>query len=520
MRTPDATGDVDAQWTAAGASSAALLGAKQFVEQAIARHAATLETPRPYNDDQCQGGSGVVSVMLRTRPILPEEVDRGQFAGVTVANPHTFVYKPTGGALTDMALETHNFNNVDASFGPDASAADVFAATAAPLLSFVEQGGLGVFVAFGQTGAGTDHFSVSVAFFEIFGDNVYDLLADRKPLRVFMIAGQPTVVQGATRIVVTDKESFQAAIACGNEYRQARATFKNSNSSRSHAVCAIQLSRKDEPSGDGAECLEITGHTLLLVDLAGSERNTDQLHHDAVRIKETQATNKSLLTLKECIRARHLHAIQKQSKHIHIPLRGSPLTMVLKDALDPDTKLDTRLLVLGHLSPSISEVQHTLNTARYVSNLKASSLSHGARAEAAARDDSRALSRKRASRPHPSQWTFFELSHQIATWSKYTIKLADIIQAPSLAPKGTSMIDRWLNQFDKTKTAEDNEPTLPPPWVQLSQMSRETWIQECAKQNVALQVATDVYEQYHKALAAARTMGTTNEEGVDILLLK
>lgn len=64
---------------------------------------------------------------------------------------------------------------------------------------------------------------------------------------------------------------------------------------------------------------------LLLVDLAGSERAADCQSNNRQRRLEGAEINKSLLALKECIRA-------LDSKSGHVPFRASKLTMVLRDS--------------------------------------------------------------------------------------------------------------------------------------------------------------------------------------------
>lgn len=69
--------------------------------------------------------------------------------------------------------------------------------------------------------------------------------------------------------------------------------------------------------------------------------------------------NKSLLALKECIRALDL-----ASKHL--PFRGSKLTLVLKDSFIG--KCQT--VMIGNISPAIDSCENTLNTLRYADRVK------------------------------------------------------------------------------------------------------------------------------------------------------
>jgi len=70
--------------------------------------------------------------------------------------------------------------------------------------------------------------------------------------------------------------------------------------------------------------------------------------------------NKSLLALKECIRALDM---DKR----HLPFRGSKLTMVLKDSF---TGENCKTLMIANVSPTFSCCEHTLNTLRYADRVK------------------------------------------------------------------------------------------------------------------------------------------------------
>jgi len=81
--------------------------------------------------------------------------------------------------------------------------------------------------------------------------------------------------------------------------------------------------------------------SLLIVDLAGSERAHDAQENNKDRNKEASKINRSLLSLKECIRA-----MQSQNKKKHIPFRTSKLTMILKDSFVSE-KLESRVHMIA-----------------------------------------------------------------------------------------------------------------------------------------------------------------------------
>lgn len=69
--------------------------------------------------------------------------------------------------------------------------------------------------------------------------------------------------------------------------------------------------------------------------------------------------NKSLLALKECIRA-----IDQDSSHL--PFRQSKLTLVLKDSFTGNAKT----CMIATVSPSSANCEHTINTLRYADRVK------------------------------------------------------------------------------------------------------------------------------------------------------
>lgn len=100
------------------------------------------------------------------------------------------------------------------------------------------------------------------------------------------------------------------------------------------------------------------------MDLAGSERAQDCQGNNDNRLQEGAEINKSLLTLKECIRSFDT----SKGNNSHVPYRGSKLTMVLRDSFSGGDF--NKIVMIACICPGSSSADHTLNTLRYAERLK------------------------------------------------------------------------------------------------------------------------------------------------------
>lgn len=105
---------------------------------------------------------------------------------------------------------------------------------------------------------------------------------------------------------------------------------------------------------------------MTLVDLAGSERAQETQSNDRARRAEGAEINKSLLALKECIRA--LDA-RKSGNDTHVPFRASKLTLVLRDSFVSKSE-KSKIIMIACVNPAYSSANHTINTLRYSDRLK------------------------------------------------------------------------------------------------------------------------------------------------------
>jgi kinesin family protein 2/24 len=185
-----------------------------------------------------------------------------------------------------------------------------------------------------------------VSFYEIYQGHLYDLLGNRKRLYAREDGKQQVVIKGIQEYEVDNVERLMQIFESGHGTRSTGATGANSDSSRSHAIFQIVLKHKRKKD-------KLLGK-LSFIDLAGSERGADRGETDKQTRMEGSEINKSLLALKECIRA-----LDQDSRHT--PFRQSKLTQVLKDSFIGNS----RTCMIATITPSASNSEHSLNTLRY-----------------------------------------------------------------------------------------------------------------------------------------------------------
>ncbi|KAI8037439.1 kinesin-like protein Klp59C [Drosophila gunungcola] len=332
-----------------------------------------------------------ITVCVRKRPMSRRESNCKSMDIITVPTVDSLIVHELRFKV-DLTkfLEHHKFR-FDYTFDEECSNALVYDHTARPLIQTMFEGGNATCFAYGQTGSGKTHTmggefcgkvqdcgtgiyamaardvfeevsrpkyrelgaKITCSYFEIYGSKVFDLLHPDKPmLRVLEDGRQQVVVVGLKEMPVTRVDDVLRLIELGNKERTSGQTAANAKSSRSHAVFQMALHFPDS-WGPYGKC--------SFVDLAGNERGADTQSADRQTRLEGAEINKSLLALKECIRA-----LSRQSSHL--PFRGSKLTQVLRDSFVGGKKNKTCMIAM--ISPSTSCVEHTLNTLRYADRVK------------------------------------------------------------------------------------------------------------------------------------------------------
>ncbi|VDM24566.1 unnamed protein product [Toxocara canis] len=313
-----------------------------------------------------------ITVCVRKRPLNRKEIMKKEIEVITIPNrDHVIVHQPQVKVDLTKFLENQKFR-FDYTFDENSSNEMVYRFTAQPLLKTIFAQGFATCFAYGQTGSGKTHtmggsftgktqdcskgiyalaagdvfkmlnkeykkenLQVGCSFFEIYGGKVFDLIGNKAMLRVLEDAKSQVQIVGLQEVVVHNEQEVLDIIRKGTEIRTAGTTAVKGGQSR------------------------LWGK-FSLIDLAGNERGVDTISSDRQTRMEGAEINKSLLALKECIRA-----MGRNSSHV--PFRASKLTLVLRDSFIGS---NAKTCMIAMISPGMCSCEHTLNTLRYADRVK------------------------------------------------------------------------------------------------------------------------------------------------------
>lgn len=231
-------------------------------------------------------------------------------------------------------------------------------------------------------------------------NRVFDLFNGRRQLRSLEGANGDVSVHGLEFVYCCNVSSVLDSINQALRARITGANARNKTSSRGHLVCQLEVvdripdqmpeSNTDQNTQNkrrksinpidknrmmvsaSAQCnsgsktdrsdhpSSLRGGKLAFIDLAGAERGNDS--SGSTELKggtngDGANINKSLLALKECIRA-------IDSGSTHVPFRDSILTKVLREYLVP---AEAFTLMMVHVTPASSTIEPAINSLHYAS---------------------------------------------------------------------------------------------------------------------------------------------------------
>ncbi|CAN7083795.1 unnamed protein product [Brassica oleracea var. botrytis] len=345
-------------------------------------------SPFPRSEKESSGRENSVAkirVVVRKRPLNKKETAKKEDDIITVSNNSLTVHEIKLKVDLTAYMEKHEFC-FDAVLGEHVSNDEVYRVTIEPIIPTIFQRTKATCFAYGQTGSGKtftmkplpiravqdlmrmlsqpvyrdQRLKLWLSYFEIYGGKLYDLLSERKKLCMREDGRQQVCIVGLQEFEVSDIQIVKDYIDKGSASRSTGSTGANEESSRSHAILQLVVKKHVEVketrrnNNDNNESRGKVVGKISFIDLAGSERGADTTDNDRQTRIEGAEINKSLLALKECIRA-------LDNDQLHIPFRGSKLTEVLRDSFVGNS----RTVMISCISPNEGSCEHTLNTLRY-----------------------------------------------------------------------------------------------------------------------------------------------------------
>jgi kinesin family protein 2/24 len=404
------------------------------------------------------------TVCSRIRPVLPmDHAGTGEnfkciipAAVKTTGNKDhcepTLILTPKVSLMGKAKLEALSLD-FDYTFGPEVSREAMFERVGAPLVQRCLAGQVGVVFAYGQTGSGKTHTmngvmdgiaeslydvsqmdgqrTITFSYLEILGQSITDCLdvsaeAADGGVKVGEMLDGRVETRNLVHVQCGTAGELRAQVELAKSRRATESTERNATSSRSHGVGIVTVSPVLAPqkaaAAAGAEGVQTlpqqpTAGRLYIIDLAGSERMDDKKNHTDSRLEETKAINLSLMSLKECIRARTMAGLGDGITEVHVPYRRSKLTLLMKDVFDISCRRLCSTVVLAHVSPIARDVKHSTSTLQYAAPLRVSvrSKPKGSKYETDSRD--------------PANWSH----EQVNEWILRTASAAEgIVTAQSL----------------------------------------------------------------------------------------
>ena len=365
-------------------------------------------------------------LFVRTRPILEFERAQDEYKVISTEEEHTIQLHDGRVDRTGRRLNMRHFQfSFDRVFSPLATNQEVCEETISKLFKHasVEKKNATI-IFYGQTGTGKTYtmngmiqwlckhiqdfndsvndskneeksspkdaqvfITPSLTFFEVHGSKAYDLLQDRKIIKLLSDRDGKVHPRGAKTVVLestaSEKYKMMAILENALKLRSIEVTERNPISSRSHAILTISLGQNMG--------------SIRLVDLAGSERNYETIKMTPKMHRESADINKSLFALKDCFRAYNTlsKGLTRMEYQIKVPLmssvnikqkeRQTVLDVKGKKMMSAKVRLNyrahmlTRCLrecfseknhithVVACLSPTSTDIEHSLNTLNHVS---------------------------------------------------------------------------------------------------------------------------------------------------------
>lgn len=236
-------------------------------------------------------------------------------------------------------------------------------------------------------------FDLYISFFEIYNENVYDLIPSNKSipskynvnstlpaLKVRECRGQ-ILVRGLAKHKINSLVEGIELTKLAHNKRHTSSNNLNSDSSRSHFICQMQIIPQAQPAASDSKFSSVdsmSGYstdeeakvrsrlaagTIWIVDLAGSERSKRVGAVGSARQKESTKINNSLMTLMRCLNTMKENGKQGNSASV-VPFRESKLTHIFMGHFLA-SRSAARTAMMVNVNPSVEDFDETQHVLAY-----------------------------------------------------------------------------------------------------------------------------------------------------------
>lgn len=205
--------------------------------------------------------------------------------------------------------------------------------------------------------------TVTVAMTEVYLEDAFDLLQQRKPLKVASSGPGGFATVNGKRVQVESYADVVDLLKRAHSQRKFSATAVHERSSRAHTIFDIEL--RVEQTKRGSTQTSVRCSKMALVDLAGSERIKVAKTDSGVALDEATNINLSLLSLGSCIEAVVKRSGTQSEANIG-EFRNCTLTKLLKDYIGGHNLCT----MIATVAPTPSDADQSLQTLRFVDRAK------------------------------------------------------------------------------------------------------------------------------------------------------
>lgn len=332
-----------------------------------------------------QGFSEGVRVFLRVRPfVLDIEKETGEIC---------LSFEDNVARLEQKSLDEWRADRVgyyDNIWGPECTQSDVYKDAGRPVVAAILSGVNCAVMCYGNTGSGKTYtmtgignsaksgllprilealltdkpdctVTAKMAYVQVYNGRVEDLLRTRAEQPLELVKDKSGRYSNMYFCPILNVNQAMMSLIKSQSLRATRSHNMNDLSSRSHALCILQVKVVPKSGGKPREAM------LQLVDLAGSE-NTISTGVDRDGGKEAIEINKSLISLGRVVHALNENTKRTKGKTIVVPFRESPLTIILRDVLEKECLC--HVVLNCSCSPALQQARQTAKTMAFGDGLR------------------------------------------------------------------------------------------------------------------------------------------------------